>query len=358
MFSFGSFRNWLKLLCFNLGFDRLYTVRALSVSFHRFISILLRLCGRDRYGQVIKTTTIKEPPVFIIGHWRSGTTYLHKLICQDQKLAYMSLFQVAAPEFFLLNWKILRQVAAAFIPPIRPMDNVALSLDGPQEEEFAVANMSPYSFYHQWSFPRNARYYFEKYVLFHNASQECINQWKEIYINILRSATLNAGGKRVVTKNPVNTGRIGILLELFPDAKFIHIYRNPYLVFLSTQHLYNRMLAMFQLQEVSQEEIEANIFFFYKKLMKKFLAEKFLIPRENFIELRFEDVEANPLAEICRVYDSLALPGFKMAEPGFRTYISSQANYLKNTYDLNDEVVAKVNRNWQFTFDAWGYDPL
>jgi hypothetical protein len=357
LFSLGSFRSWLQLLRSNRRFGGTHWLHALTIAFHRFVSIPLRLCGRARYARLIKETIISEPPVFVIGHWRSGTTHLHNLMCQDEKLSYITMSQVAAPEISLLDWEALKRIAAHFVPPNRPMDNMTLSADSPQEEEFAVANISSYSFYHQWSFPRNARYYFNRYVLFHNTTSEWVERWKEVYMDILRSITFGAGGKRVVTKNPTNTGRIGILLELFPDAKFIHIYRNPYIVFLSTQHLYNRFLPMFQLQEVTQEEIEANIFFFYEQLMRKFFADKFIIPEGNLVEVRFEDLEANPLAELRRIYDSLSLPGFDVAEPAFQAYIASQADYRKNPYNVDSETIGKVNQHWQFAIDAWGYDP-
>jgi hypothetical protein len=358
LFSLGSFRNWLKLVRFNSRFGRIHWLPASFTAFHRFLSIPLRVYNRLRYGPVIKQTTIDQPPVFIIGHWRSGTTYLHNLLCQDENLSYITMSQVAAPEIFPLDWEVLQRIAAQFIPPTRPMDNIALSVDSPQEEEFAVANMSPCSFYHQWSFPRNARHYFDRYVLFHNTPSECIDRWKDVYMDVLRRIAYGGGGKRVVTKNPTNMGRIAILLELFPDAKFIHIYRNPYIVFLSTQHLYNRFLPMFQLQTVTQEEIEANIFFFYEQLVKKFLSDRSLIPADNLVEVRFEDLETNPLAELRRIYDSLSLPGFETAQPAFRTYISSQADYRKNPYALSKEVIEKVNQHWRFAIDAWGYDPL
>jgi hypothetical protein len=237
------------------------------------------------------------------------------------------------------------------------MDNMALSVDGPQEEEFAVANMSPYSFYHQWIFPRKARYYFERYVLFDRVPPASLNGWKHVYIDILRRITLSAGGRRIVTKNPTNTGRVDMLLKLFPDAKFIHIYRNPYVVFLSTRHLYRKMLPRLQVQAVTQEEIESNIFFFYEQLMRKFFADKSLIPADNLVEVRFEDLEANPLDELRRIYESLSLPGFEIAEPAFHAYIASQADYRRNPYNLDSETIQKVKKHWQFTIDMWGYDP-
>jgi hypothetical protein len=353
--ALGSFRNWLKLLWHNRGVDRAYTRRALFVSLSSFFTAPFRLVERTKYSNVIKNVTV-ESPIFIVGHWRSGTTYLHYLMCQDKSLGYVSTFQAIAPDLFLVSNRLLRPLLSRLMPSSRIMDNIALSLDGPQEEEIGVANLSPFSFYHHLYFPRQAREYF-KYTLFDDTPETVVAGWKQAYLTILRKGALNAAGKRLVIKNPVNTGRIKFLLDLFPDAKFIHIYRNPYRVFLSTCHLYEKVLPITQLQEISRDEIETNILLFYRQLVQRFLAEKSLIPTHNLVEVKFEDLEANPLAELRRIYAGLDLPGLSAAEPAFRAYAASQADYQKNKYDLDEAVVEKVNQHWGFAVEAWGYDP-
>ena len=232
-------------------------------------------------------------------------------------------------------------------------------MDSPQEEEFAIANMSPYSFYHHWTFPRKARYYFEKYALFNEVPKKVIAKWKEIYVSILTKAGLHKGGKRLVIKNPTNTGRIKVLLELFPNAKFIHIYRDPYRVYLSTKHLYRKTLPITQLQEISDAETEDNILLFYKELMQRYLADKELIPPENLVEVKFESLEENPVEELQRIYEQLGLPGFEMAKAVFQSYMYARADYQKNQYEgLDQDLIAKVNRHWGFAFEAWAYQKL
>ena len=50
-------------------------------------------------------------------------------------------------------------------------------------------------------------------------------------------------GQRLLIKNPVYTARVGLLRVLFPNAKFVHIYRNPYIVFQSMKNFYHTLLA-------------------------------------------------------------------------------------------------------------------
>jgi hypothetical protein len=353
--ALGSFRNWLRLLWSSGGVDRMFLRRAAFISSVSFLTIPFRIWERVRYRELNNGTSLDASPIFIVGHWRSGTTLLHQLLCRDPAFGYVSTFQTIAPEWFLTCGRTVESWLARAIPSTRMMDNMRLNLDDPQEEEFAMAEMSPFSFYHQWSFPRNAREYFDKYAMFHNVPDSVVCNWKKAYLRILHKATFNSGGKQLVIKNPINTARIETLLEMFPNAKFVHIYRNPYTVFLSTRHFFRCVLGSTQLQAANQDEIEANILYFYEQMMRRFLDEKRLIPQGNLVELRFEEFEAQPLDGLRQVYDGLRLPGFDAAEDRFRDHLASLAGYRKNRYDLSDDVIRKVEEHWGFAIDRWGY---
>ena len=359
--AFGSFLSWLKLIQISKGIDRQYIPRFLFVTLSTFLTSPLRVYERIRYGSAIRGTTIHPSPIFILGHWRTGTTHLHNLICQDGNLGYLSTFQAFSPGLSLVGEKTFKKPLARIAGkrhPTREIDNIPLSLDAPEEQDLAVANLSPYSFLHLYTFPKQAPFFFERYALFQNLPEQEFLEWKEIYLTIMRKATLSAGGKRLVIKNCADSGRIKTLLDLFPGAKFIHICRNPYDVFRSTRFLYRTVLPRSQVQEVSPEQVEAYILRFYALLMKKFLADKALIPRGNLVEVRFEDLETEPLDQLRKIYSGLGLTGFAQAEPAFRAYIDSVTGYQKNKHTASDEIIDKVNQNWPFAFDEWGYTPL
>lgn len=356
--ALGSFRSWLKLLQDSDGIDRKFLLRALFVSSSTLLTSPLRMYERIRWSKAIKNTAIHPSPVFIVGHWRTGTTYLHNLICQDDNLGYVTTFEAMAPGFCMVGEKTVKPLLARIMQaahPTREIDSIPLSMDAPQEEELAVANMSPFSFLHAFTFPRQATDFFEKCVLLNDLPERALAEWTELYLSVLRKATLRLGGKRLVLKNPANSGRIRRVLELFPDAKFIHMYRNPYNVFLSTMWLHKTVLPRSQLQAVSLDQVETHVLRSYRRLVQRFLADKASIPAGNLVEAGFEDLEADPLAQLRRVYETLCLPGFPEAEPAFRAYLSSIADYQKNRYELDEDVIAKVNKHWRFAFDEWGY---
>ena len=107
----------------------------------------------------------------------------------------------------------------------------------------------------------------------------------------IEESDISLKGKQLLLKSPTNTSRIKQLLEIFPDAKIIHIYRNPYSVCLSTRKLYNDIFPLFSLQEpVSPEEAEEVQFQVYEQMYKKYFLEKEYIPEGNLIEIKYEDI--------------------------------------------------------------------
>jgi hypothetical protein len=341
--------------------DARFLPRILFVSLTTLLTSPLRLYERLRYGRVVQNTRIHPSPIFIVGHWRTGTTHLHNLMVQDENLGFVSTFQGMAPGFCLAGEKVIRPLLdrwARRTHPTRIIDNMPLSLAAPQEEEFAVANASLLSFVHTFTLPRRASALFERSALFRGLPEEALARWINTYLWVLRKATFRFGGKRLVLKNPANTGRIPVLLQLFPDARFIHVVRNPYDVFLSTQWLYQTLLPRYQVQDFDDDWVDAHILSTYTALLQAFLADRHLIPPGNLVQVRFEDLEKEPLAELRRVYDRLGIAGFAAAEPAFQAYLASVDGYQKNGYELTDEAIVTVNRHWEFAFGAWGYELL
>ena len=214
------------------------------------------------------------------------------------------------------------------------MDNVALSLDLPQEEEVGVAAMSRLSTFHLFSFPTRAREIVEKMGTMRLTEAE-MEEWMDKYLHVLRKATLASGGRRLVLKSPANLGRTTLLLRLFPDAKFIFLVRNPYVVFASTVKFYRTLIPVFQLQDVDWDEIEAAFLYTYVDMTRRYMRDRELIPKGNLIEVRFEDFEADPMGVIDRVYAALNLPGLERARQPIAEYLLKVSGYRKNIYQFD-----------------------
>ena len=348
---------WLRLIAENGGVPLRYwgkLARVLSISAATApLRVAERLCyGPSRLARI----AIDEAPLYIQGFGRSGTTHLLNLLAQDPGFGFVSTFQAIAAPMFLISRGWLQRVAARAMPATRPMDNMAASFDLPQEEDVAVANTSHLSSVHHLTFPNRAKAFLEKFATMQLTSSE-LEQWERDYLDVLRKATLATGGRRLVLKSPANLGRTARLLRLFPDAKFIHIVRNPYAVYLSTMHMYRTLVPIFQLNDVEPQVLTRAFLGAYAATTRQFIKDRETIPGGNLAEVRFEDLEKQPMAELERIYAELALPGWERARGPIADYLQTLSGYRKNPYPMDQETIDIVDREWGFAVEAWGYRP-
>ena len=356
MLDLTSTRLVARMLLVN-GVDRPYLRRAAWYLLRSLPGSPLRYIDRSLNSYRIRRTRIEQPPLFIIGHWRSGTTHLHNLLSCDPQFGLLTMYHTITPHSFLILPDRARVWAQRALPEVRPMDSVRLSVDAPQEEELAMARISPLSFAHAFHFPRRMRRIFEESVLFEGDTRKLVAHWKSRYRWLLARLTIDQPGKPLCLKNPANTSRIPQLLELFPDARFVHIYRNPYVVFDSTVHMWKSVLPHWSLHRWDEQEIEENVLYFYRRLMQRYFDDEHLIPRGRLAQVRFEDLEARPMDTVARIYRELSLGGFETARPEIEAHLSSLGDYRKNKYTFDPRRLQRVDSAWQFTLKRWGYEP-
>ncbi len=321
-------------------------------------SIMYPFCISEKvkYDRKIENTEIKQPPIFLVGHWRSGTTYLHNLFSQDKSMGYFTTFHSTVAGAFITGERFFKPLVEASIPEKRPMDDVPMSADLPQEEEYAMGCLTPYAYYNGWCFPRNMKFY-NKFVCMEGMPGEVIEEWKRTYLYLLKKGTFYWKGRRLVLKNPANTGRIKILLDMFPEAKFVHIFRNPYEVYFSMMKFLRIVLPRYTYQRPDEEKIEENMMELYVKMYRKFLKEKEEIPDGNFSEVRYENLIKRPIQELKRVYKELGLKTFEQYNGAFRKYVEKYGHIKTSKYQMDEETKSKIYKKWAFAFDAFGYEP-
>jgi hypothetical protein len=300
----------------------------------------------------IEAVKIEHAPLFIIGHWRSGTTHLHNLLNMDENFSCPTAYQALFPHHFVFS-QAGGIVFNFLAPKKRPMDNVAFSADTPHEDEFAIAAHCAISPYLKVFFPVTGDNGYAKMDMkeLPPAAVEC---WKESLMLFLRKMTLSEG-RRIVLKSPPHSCRISTLLEMFPDAKFVHIVRDPYAVYASTHKLWRNSLAYAHLQIPSPELVDEQILSWYEELFRLLERDKGLIPAGSYHEMKFEDLEAEPVETLKLMYDSLGLSGFDDFCGHVKDYLRSIKDYRKNEHRLTDTDREKVERRWRATFDRYGY---
>ena len=252
--------------------------------------------------------------------------------------------------------RTLQPLLEKALPSDRYIDNVAVKPNSPQEDSIALASMIPVSYYHGLYFPKRFQHHFSRGVFFDECTVEEIEQWRTGHIHLLEKVAIHQQNKRLIIKNPVYTAHIAKLRSIWPDAKFIHIYRNPYVVFKSTQHFFNCLLEELALQTWDDIPLDDLILASYPRMMNALEADKANLPADSFVDMRFEDLEENPMGEIERIYQTLELPGFEETKPQFETYLASVKKYQKNSYSFDTESMERVKYHWGSFIKQWGYE--
>lgn len=331
---FSTLRNWLQLLWrYGRQIDRPHRWRAVTITLFVVATVPVRFIESAFTWMLTRRHRLSEPPVFIIGHWRSGTTHLHNLLLQNPRFASVTLLHCAVPAGFIAWGWLARLILKSRLPASRPMDAVPLGLDEPMSEDFALAGLTHLSHYVSYFFPRSALRAFRETVLFQNVSAPDRRHWTQHYLALLRKVSWQAGGRRLLLKNPPNLGRVPELLRLFPDARFIHVVRDPYIVHASTLKLMDRFLSHLALQGHDQAELEQFVTQRYVELMETWQADRCLIPPGNLIEVRHEDVVARPQDIVDRVCRQFAINPSDY-QPRLDSHIASLAGYQKNQYEF------------------------
>jgi hypothetical protein len=338
--------------------DRIYRFRARRIAFFSRLFAAGFLLQRMLFSKKIRNISLEDhPPVFILGLWRTGTTHLHYLMACDPQFVYLKNHQAFTFNFSLLSLDRLNKILNVFVPGRRPQDNVRLTLDDPAEEEQPLSTTTTRSSIHSFFFPKN-RSYFRKYHLFEGISEGEKLQWQQDYLFLLKGIAYYNKNKNLLLKNPHNTGRVKELLELFPQAKFVFIHREPSTVFRSTRKLYNRMISSQFLQHCSLKEIENIILEENACIMRKYLSERDLIPEGHLVEIAFDDLEKKPLDTMESIYQTLELEGFVDALPHMKEYLDSVRQYRRNTYrPLPQALRERIQTKWGFWIEEFEYNP-
>jgi len=328
--------------------------------FSKLVSLIttgLSYFDQLRYKSLSRNLEIENPPIYILGHWRSGTTFLHNLLCSFEGAIYPTTFQTAFPNNLFFFQGVLKKIMQFYMPKRRLVDRVELHVDYPQEEEFALGNEAGFSFYYWFYFPKDHRRFTDEFLSLSSEDQSKKNFYKERYTRFIKRCILNLGGDQYIAKNPPNMARIPFLLDLFPGSRYIYIERNPYEVLISTFRFFKGFLRTLQLQDMDDDSLWDFIFDTYENLYNKYQEDKILIPPSNLLELKYEDLIADPELSLNDMKKGI-LSDLKADNSKLRNQIKEHKNHKANTYTFEQSYIDKVNAKLGGLIEKQGYKRL
>jgi hypothetical protein len=329
--AFAPLDAWARLL-FSPTADLpfLYWPRLAFSLFTSFFATILTLPERLLLTPLLRRrSTLRTPPVIILGYFRSGTTHLHYLLSCDPRFRTPTWCETLAPQGFAISWAFLRLFMIPFVSAKRPQDDVAIGPSWPAEDDFAVNNWAlASSLPGRFVLPRLHAHYDRFHSLASLTPRE-LNRWQQTQLAFCRKLGWLSPRRTILLKSPSHTGRIRELLALFGDSvRFVHISRDPTAVIRSNVAMASR-LSIYHLQPPSpgEDDLAARITAEYLDTERRYLDQSAAVPPDRLVELRYEDLIADPLAELRRIYETLRIPWTAEFEQRALAYLTTVRDY-------------------------------
>eukprot|EP00980_Cylindrotheca_fusiformis_P011172 scaffold2563_cov124-Cylindrotheca_fusiformis.AAC.3 len=379
------FLAWVEILTsrwrqidYHTYWPRLVVISLLSVfnSLLGFIEYLL-------YESSIRKATPHPRPVFILGHPRTGTTLLHSLVAMDEdQFDVCTTFCAGFPSCFLWFERIGKVLFQGVLDDTRPMDNVVLDFDLPQEDELATnvltAGTSPYMplFFMSQETDFRPYYAFDDNATGDEALPEAQmpkarKRWVESFYYLcqkltLRSIKRHGEKRRLLLKSPVHTARIPLLLRIFPNAQFIYIHRNPYEVFRSAAHMADTTYWYTYCNTPRDDQILEFILRQYEILWDRYEdGKQILLQSENndtkqekrLVEVSYSALSRRPVETVSDIYNQLGWEMSGRMEDRLSEIVEKEVmNYKRNSHmDIDSAMKSTIGKRWARSFDELGY---
>ncbi len=334
--------KFIKLLLKNgMSFSPKYLVRFLFLFQNGIWASIFYRKEKSVYKDKIANCNLQKDPIIIIGHWRTGSTFLHQLLALDSNLITSNVFQGSIPDSFLTSRKSYEPIMSRALKGTRPMDQVKLSMDEPLEDEYALFRLSAYSPLERLVFPKSSEYFLNQFPGFLPKGKK-LEEWKMALKLFYKKLTLE-NNKTILIKNPFHSFRMKVLNEAFPEARYVHIIRHPHKVIPSTirmwdivgkQNAMNGKWVKPSCKEVSDLLV---------RMTTQIQNDSKVLPVERFYELRFEELEKNPIQEIKLLYEHLNVEFKPVFEKQLENFVVSVKGYQKNKYEISEHDRLEIN---------------
>lgn len=317
---------------------------------------LLYWISEARHARAARALPLDQPPIFVIGHWRTGTTLLHDLFSVDPNLAYPTTYECFFPHHFLLTEGYLDRAMKVLLPKKRPQDDVPVGFDRPQEEEFGMMMLGEGTPYITCAWPRLGPADTE-YLDLKGVPDTEKRKWAGAYMWFYRRLALKHRGKPLVMKTPANAARLRLLTELFPEARYVYLARNPLNVFPSTVKLWRALYSVQGLHNPPYLDpwLDDYVLDMFARLTGDYEEDRHLIPEGRLVELRYEDFVKDPVESMRDIYARLGIGGFAGAEAPMRAFLAERAEHRVSRYDMPAALKRKVAERLKPYIDRYGY---
>ena len=317
-----------------------------------------RLKVRRDLEQLHLNNSFSEPsdPVFVIGLPRSGTTFLFNLLSLDVAHRSPLYWEIMSPlpitknekEEYKRERKINRELklAKTLIPKLRAMHTIRANT--PEEcEQIATMNVRSFVYMCMADVPEYIDYL--KYCSF-----DSVFMWHKRFFQALE---LNGKPKRWLLKDPSHIGHLPEILKTYPNAKFIHIHRDPTDSVGSFCSLTKNVRSAFS-RKVNTNDIGKTVIDFWNHNLNKGMEDRRQLSSNQIIDINYHDFIQSPLNQIKNVYLQLGFDMTIETENNIESYLSqnqgntkSDHQYSLDEFGLDKKIIKDQFRDYMLNYD-------
>jgi hypothetical protein len=312
-----------------------------------------------------------EEPVFIVAPPRSGTTFLHRLMCLDDRFAYLKLYHTIFPAISLYRTIDATSAADSYLGGLlsRIVDGMEslffggwedihpLGFDRAEEDEgiFILTLLSPGMYLLAPEMDEMRR---PAWV--DRLDAETRRRLTAIYRSTLQRVMYHEGpDRRFLGKTVLFPGRMETVMEACPDARFIQLVRHPYKTVPSLVSMFRKPWT-FLAPEIPDDGPETRrvadlAMDYYEKLLKM----RRSLDDKKMKTVHFSKLIDSPSGTVEAVYDWLDIP----VEPTFRTRLeetlSTRRDYSSShSYSLEQFGLSRdtIHERLDGVFDYYGFE--
>jgi hypothetical protein len=294
------------------GFALAHALMCSSVSIARFL---------DRFLYPEFERTPVTPPVFVIATPRSGTTFLHHLLAlDDEHFVSFKLYQTLAPSVLLERGiaalrdldaqaglglgRVLDAIDRRMFTAWNGIHRVGLRADEEDENLFVYSLVSPALY---MLFP--AIQAIPELIDLSSFPQRSLRRLAHDYRETVRRLLFVTGGQRTpLIKNVLLPSRLAVSKLAFPNARYIHIVRDPREAIPSAVSLFYAMWQTHSPAIAPNSPATRALADMFLKHYRLLCDEGEKQPKDSWLSVRFEDLVADPVSTVSRIYETLGMP--------------------------------------------------
>lgn len=308
-------------------------------------------------------------PIFIMASPRSGTTLLHRLMSLDEQFTSYALWQTILPT--LTAYKVMdgvrkvddltgnvldkvQDAAARYL--FRGWEGIHKTRFDEAEEDEAIfcLQMSTPSIWLAWPFVNEL--YRVAYVDRLPMRDKLADFFRGTVKRHMYDANKNGENKTLLAKNVLLAGRLGIVTDACPDARFVNIVRHPYRTVGSLMSFFTTPWR-YHSPDIAMDGPEARAFaelaMDYALTVHRFMLE---LPPERGITIMYSDLIEDPEREIFKIYERFGLEASDKFRASLHEAVTSHKHYASGheysleEYGLSEDLVYERLRE---IFDAY-----